>query len=276
MSRKISVPVNKENVLKYGILDEKYADMIPDEIVLTMSKDKDAITKQELFMLDLLSNYQWDRPINMLNMGGDLNMGIKDYLQYEGFSYKFVPIKNRTRLAEPGFTDADELYRKITETYKWDALGRTDYYVDYHHFYTFCGVSSQRGMFVIAAREMVKAGRNDRALEMLDKCMEVIPEENFPLGMMEFGFTNEQYVLEIISMYYELGQPEKGRAIADRFTEEMMQSAVFYLQFYGYARDMYEDACRYVFYAADIMNVNGDTERSDEIVAELNAIVGAE
>ena len=59
MSRKFIVPVNKENVLKYGILDEKYADMIPDQITLTIPKDKDYLTKPELFMLDLLSNYQW-------------------------------------------------------------------------------------------------------------------------------------------------------------------------------------------------------------------------
>ena len=61
-SRKISVPVNKENVLRSGILSAEFADQIPDSIVLNMSKDKDFLTKPELFMLDLLSNYQWGRP----------------------------------------------------------------------------------------------------------------------------------------------------------------------------------------------------------------------
>ena len=69
-SRRISVPVNRENVIKYGIVDAKFADQIPDSIVLNISQDKDFITKPELFMLDLLSGYQWDRPINMLSMGG--------------------------------------------------------------------------------------------------------------------------------------------------------------------------------------------------------------
>ena len=39
-SRKIVVPVNRENVIKYGIMDEKYAAQIPDSIVLTIAKDK--------------------------------------------------------------------------------------------------------------------------------------------------------------------------------------------------------------------------------------------
>ena len=58
VSRRFSIPVNKENVLKYDILDEKYADLIPDQITLTIPKDKDYLTKPELFMLDLLSNYE--------------------------------------------------------------------------------------------------------------------------------------------------------------------------------------------------------------------------
>ena len=77
-SRKISIPVNKENVLKYGILGPEYADQILDEIVITLPKGKDMITKPELFMLDLLSNYQWDRPISMLSQGGDINIGLKN------------------------------------------------------------------------------------------------------------------------------------------------------------------------------------------------------
>ena len=158
VSRKFSIPVNKENVIKYGILDEKYADMIPSEIVLSIPEDRDAITKPELFLLDLLSNYRWDRPLNFLSAGGDLNVGIKDYLMYDGFTYRFVPIKNRTDRSEAGFTDTDELYHKMTSVYSWDSLKRTDWFVDYQNLYTFTGVMSQRGIFATVAMEMIEAG----------------------------------------------------------------------------------------------------------------------
>ncbi|MGM9741239.1 MAG: DUF2723 domain-containing protein, partial [Candidatus Cryptobacteroides sp.] len=82
VSRKISIPVNKENALKSGIVSPEFADLIQDEIVIEIPSKKSYITKQELFMLDLLSNYQWDRPINMLSQGGDINIGLKDYLMY--------------------------------------------------------------------------------------------------------------------------------------------------------------------------------------------------
>ena len=144
VSRRFSIPVNKENVIKYGILDEKYADIIPSEIVLTIPEDKNGITKPELFFLDLLSNYKWDRPLNFLSAAGDIKIGIKDYLMYDGFTYRFVPIKNKTNLSERGFTDTDELYRKMTSVYTWDTLKRNDWFVDYQNLYTFNGVMSLR------------------------------------------------------------------------------------------------------------------------------------
>jgi hypothetical protein len=78
ISRKLIVPVNKENAIRSGIVSPKFAEAVPDSIVLEIPSDKDYLTKPELFMLDLLSNYQWDRPLHMLNQGGDLNIGIKD------------------------------------------------------------------------------------------------------------------------------------------------------------------------------------------------------
>ncbi len=273
MSRRISLPVNKENVLKYGILDEKYADLIPDEIVLNIPKDKEYLSKPELFMLDLLSNYQWDRPINMLNMGGDINMGIKEYLQYEGFSFKFVPIRNRMKQTEIGFADADDLYRKMTEVFTWDDLKRDDYFVDYQNLYTFCGVMSQRGVFVNCAKEMVKAGMNDKAEELLDKCQECVPESSFPLDMSYLGFINEHNVFEMIATYYAVGASEKALDLAQRFASELMVSANFYFGFYDYAQSNFEETCRYIFYLADVLEQNGHKEQADSIQAELEKIV---
>lgn len=274
ISHKISVPVNKENVLKYGILPEKYADQIPDEIVLSMSKDKDYISKQELFMLDLLSNYQWDRPINLLSMGGDLNMGIKEYLMYDGFSYRFVPIKNKTKSSEPGFVDPEDLYHKMTEVYKWDALSRTDWFVDYQNAYTFCGVMSQRQLFVTVAKQFIKYGHEDWAREMLSRCWECVPEENFPLDMSEYGFSNELMMVEMVNLYYILDEPDKARDLAERFCTEISQSALFYYDFYDYAKNDFETCCQYVYYATDILRDNGDTLLADRLDEQLKAKLG--
>jgi len=264
-SRRISVPVNKENVIKYGIVDAKFADQIPDSIVLNISKDKDFITKPELFMLDLLSGYQWDRPINLLSMGGDINIGIKEYLEYEGYSFKFVPIKNKTTTTQAGFVDTDELYRKMTEVYSWDALAADDYFIDYQNQYTHLGVLSIRNLFVTCAEAFMAAGENDRALEMLDRCAEVM--EHYPLETVPLGFSgNDFMVVETVRDYYALGQPEKALALATRMGEELLVSANFYLQFYDWAPDELDMVGGYIYLLSDEMKTGGDTEAAEKLL----------
>ena len=273
ISRKIVVPVNKENVIKYGILDEKYADMIPDQITLTISPDKDYITKPELFMLDLLSNYQWDRPINLLSMGGDINIGIKEYLMYDGFSFRFVPIRNKMSSREIGFADPEDLYEKMTGVFKWDALKRGDYFVDYQNFYTFCGVLSQRNIFVNAAGEMLKIGDKERAIELLDMCQECVPEKDYPLDLTYLGFSNEFMVVDMIEKYFEAGAPEKAVALAERFTDSMFESVVFFLDFYEYTKQEFENCYRILQYLADAADEYGAKELGASIRDRFNAIV---
>ena len=273
ISRKFIIPVNKENVIKYGILDKKYEDMIPEYITLTIPKGKDYLTKPELFMMDLLSNYQWDRPINLLSMGGDINIGIKDYLMYEGFSYKFVPIKNKTKSTDIGFADPEDLYYKIKNVYSWDALKRTDYFVDYQNFYTFCGVLSQRNLFVNAAKEMLKIGDKERAIELLDMCQDCVPEENFPLDITYLGFSNEYMVIDMIETYYLAGADEKALELSKRFMEQIFASAEFFLQFYDYAKREFDACYNCISYVADLSDHYGNKTYGNEIRDRFNSML---
>ncbi len=273
ISRKFSIPVNKENVIRYGILDGKYADQIPDEIVFSMSKNKQYITKPELFLLDFLSNYQWDRPLHLLNLGGDLNVGIKDYLEYDGFSYKFVPIKNRQKLSEVGFTDPEDLYYKMTRVYSWDALSREDYFADAQHLYTFCGVLSQRNMFLSAAKKMYEQGWKDRAVELLDKCQASVPESGYPLDISYLNYGNELVVMDMVNLYYALGEKEKAADLAVRFSGKLLQSINFYMDFYDYAKSEFEHNSKIVLMTADIAKEFGDSATSDLINRAFESLI---
>ena len=273
MSRKFIIPVNKENVIKYGILDKKYEDMIPEYITLTIPSGKDYLTKPELFMLDLLSNYQWDRPINLLSMGGDINIGIKDYLMYEGFSYKFVPVKNKMKSTDIGFADPEDLYDKMKNVFSWEALKRPDYFVDYQNFYTFCGVLSQRNVFVNAAKEMLKIGDKERAVELLDMCQECVPEKNFPLDITYLGFSNEYMVLDMIETYYQAGAKEKALELAERFSEDIFVSAEFFLQYYDFAKREFDACYNCISYMAELADHFGDKTFANSLRERFNAML---
>ena len=272
-SRKISIPVDRENVIRAGILDAKYASQIPDSIIITIPKDKDMISKPELFMLDLLSGYKWDRPINLLSMGGDINIGIKEYLEYEGYSFKLVPIKNKTTTTVAGFVDTDDLYRKMTETYKWDAVASGDYFIDYQNQYTHMGVMSLRGLFVTAANAFIKAGESDRAMEMLDKCRDIT--RDFPLEGVPLGFSGNDYmVISMVEDYYKLGAADKAVELGTAMAQELLVSANFYNKFYTYAKEDFELIGNYIYFLAEVMEKGGDKALAKELKDNFMAMLG--
>ena len=272
-SRKISIPVDRENVIRAGILDAKYASQIPDSIIITIPKDKDMISKPELFMLDLLSGYKWDRPINLLSMGGDINIGIKEYLEYEGYSFKLIPIKNKTTTTVAGFVDTDDLYRKMTEIYKWDAVASGDYFIDYQNQYTHMGVMSLRGLFVTAANAFIKAGENDRAMEMLDKCRDIT--RDFPLEGVPLGFSGNDYmVISMVEDYYKLGAADKAVELGAAMAQELLVSANFYNKFYAYAKEDFELIGNYIYFLAEVMEKGGDKALAKELKDKFMAMLG--
>lgn len=272
-SRKISIPVDRENVIRAGILDAKYASQIPDSIIITIPKDKDMISKPELFMLDLLSGYKWDRPINLLSMGGDINIGIKEYLEYEGYSFKLIPIKNKTTTTVAGFVDTDDLYRKMTETYKWDAVASGDYFIDYQNQYTHMGVMSLRGLFVTAANAFIKAGENDRAMEMLDMCRDIT--RDFPLEGVPVGFSGNDYmVISMVEDYYKLGAADKAVELGAAMAQELLVSANFYNKFYTYAKEDFELIGNYIYFLAEVMEKGGDKALAKELKDNFMAMLG--
>ena len=272
-SRKIVVPVNKENVIKYGILPPDFKDAIPESITLTIPKSKDYLSKPELFVLDLLSNYDWSRPLNMLNQGGDLNIGIKDYLIYEGFSYKFVPIKNKPSSLNAGIVDLDGLYRKLEDTYRFDALAADGWFVDYQNLYTHLGVMSVRQVFATAARSMTKGGFKQEAVELLDRCMEVtrqLPLESIPIGFV----ANDYMVIDIISQYYTLGEKQKANDLALRLSADMLKAGEFYLSFYDYAQHDFETVMQYLYFLQDEVKKGGNEELAAAIETNIKSLIG--
>ena len=270
MSRKVIVPVNKENCLKSGIVSEKFAAAIPDSIVLEIPKGKSALSKPELFMLDLLSNYKWDRQINLLNQGGDLNIGIKDYLMYDGFSYRLVPIRNKVSSMDPGLVDTDGLYDKMKNVYSFDAIAGDDYVVDYQNMYTFMGVMSIRNLFVSCANAFLKAGENDRAKEMLDKCQAVMRPDKFPYDNCLLGWaSNALYPIEMVKDYYKIGCPEEAKALAGELQKELKESIAFYLDFYPEYKEEFEYGCQLIYYLAAEVKKCGDQEFADQIEADI-------
>ena len=272
MSRKISVPVNKENVLKSGILSPMFENVIPDNIILEIPPEKDYLTKPELFLLDLLSNYEWDRPINFLNMAGDLQIGIKDYLMYDGYSFRLTPVKTGASSSTVGLADPDYLYNLLMNVFKFDAVSADDYFIDYQNLYTHLGVMSLPNMFVTSADFYLKLEQNDRVKAILDKYRQVM--QHYPMEAIPIGLSGADLAaIDVIEDYLKIGCLDEARSMALEYSKEILTSAAFYLEFYRYAKSEFDQCSSFIYYFANRLRQNGIEDLADQVENLLEQMV---
>ena len=222
---KVKIPVNKENVKKYGIVAEADYDKILDTLELVIPENHTHLSKPELIMLDMFANYEWERPLYFLSLGGDLNVGLRQYLQFDGFAYKFVPIKSKMTNVEVGQIDPYKMYDKVMNVWKWDSFAR-EYYSDYQNMSTFTGTVNLRNVFIQTSVALYDVGEKEKAVEVLDRMQEYIKPENVPLNatiLFSGSSLNEYMMITAIDIYFKCGESDKAMNLADSFMDEAVK-----------------------------------------------------
>ena len=267
-ARNLVLPVNKENVRKYNIVAEDQMHMVPDSILLTIPENKGSLGKTELMILDYIANYEWDRPFYLLLKGGDVNIGLKDYLRYDGFAYKFVPIKNGTGTAETiELADAEGLYDRIMNVYKLDNFADTTINIDYQNMLTFNNLSSPREIMANGALALLRDGDTTKAVEVLDKMQALVPNKVLTLNNSILSSMTERAIFSAIETYLKAGEREKAHALADEFVNETMKSVtLFSKEFKGelLSADDMQRNLYYILIVSQTFEENGDKEKAKE------------
>jgi hypothetical protein len=126
---------------------------------------------------------------------------------------------------------------------------------------------------VNVAKEMLKIGDKQRAVELLDMCQECVPEENFPLDITYMGFSNEYMVLDLIETYYQAGAKEKALELAKKFSQQLFVSVEFFLEYYDLAKREFDACYNCISYMAELADHFGDNEFAAEIRGRFNALL---
>ncbi|MFJ1430253.1 DUF2723 domain-containing protein [Capnocytophaga canimorsus] len=214
-THKIRIPVNKENVLKSGVVKPQDAHLIVEYIDIELPKS--GIEKNRMLMLDIIANNDWKRPIYFT--GGSLSpeeyIWMKDYLQLDGFVYKLVPIKTPIDKKNPfdiGRIDTDLMF-DIVMRWDWGNMESPDIY---HDPETRKNGMIFRGNLARLKEALLKEGKTEKAKKVIDLAMTKIPFEYFG-----YYFSLEPF----IEGYYQTGQSQKARElilkIAQKYQEEL-------------------------------------------------------
>jgi hypothetical protein len=213
---KIKIPVDKEKVIASGLVKEKDADLILDYIEWDFKKEY--LTKSELMVIDLLATNNWERPVYFaITVGSDSYMNLEPYFQLDGMAYKLVPIKNNTDVIQKiGRIDSDILYDNIMNKFVWGNIENEKVYLDENNRRMLMNVKNN---FSRLAEVLLSENKIDSAIAVLDKCIELIPNEKVPYNY---------YNLLIAEQYYNAGEDEKANKIISTLAEATEQEINFY------------------------------------------------
>ncbi|MEW7288906.1 glycosyltransferase family 117 protein [Aquimarina sp. 2304DJ70-9] len=267
-TKHIRIPVNKEAVLRNGIVSQEDADLIVPYIDIHLKGD--LLFKNRLLMLDMIANNDWERPIYFTggSYGDDDFLWMKDYLQLDGVTYKLVPIRTKQNPRNPfemGRIDSDLMYKNVTS---WDWGNSNDPNI-YHDPETRRNAITYRSNLARLVETLIQEDKKDKAKEIIDLAMDKMPIEYY-----EYYTLLEPYV----TGYYQVGEKQKARdlwvKIAKKYQERLTYFGSLELKDqYHYAEDIVTNVERYRS-VVDLLLINQDREMVEEKADEFNKYLG--
>ncbi len=181
----------------------EYLPIDTDSLAITSGKDtmtislkgKRYLLKNELMVLEMLSNAVWSRPFYMsISMGNCLSF-LRDHLVLEGLAYRISPT------AQGQQVDVERLYDNIMHRFRYGGLSTKGLYVDEDVKRM---ADTHQLIMGVLIDSLLQQGDTRRALNVCRKWQREMPQENVP-------YTDA--ALAMARCYYVSNQPGQGDAI---------------------------------------------------------------
>lgn len=220
---KLSIAVNKANCIKNRVIEPKDEGMMQDQLRFEIGKR--ALYKNDMIVLDYIANNNWNRPVYFtITTGSEAYINMQNYFQLDGLCYRLVPIytpSDEEHGREIGHINTDKLYNTVMNKWKFGGMDQEGIYIDET---TMRQTRNLRNVFCRLANALAEEGKNDKAVEVLDRCMQVMPVKNVPL---DFG------TMRIAQSYLIAGAKEKGKALLNQMIAQAQKNLQYYERFTG-------------------------------------------
>jgi len=183
----------KEGRIEYVPIDTDSIAIGPATISL---KGRQGLFKNELMVLDMLLQANWERPIYMsISIGPDILPFLRDHLVLEGLAYRISPTATTQRI------DVERLYDNIMHRFRYGGLSTKGIYVDEDVKRM---ANTHQLIMGVLIDSLLQRGDIQRALNVCHKWQKEMPQENVPYT---------EYALSMARCYYMARQPEQGDEI---------------------------------------------------------------
>ena len=239
----IVLKLDKEAIKRSGMMiPEALNGEIPEYMHISL-KGKRALYKSELMMLEMLANTNWERPMYMaITVASENHLNMGNNFMQEGLAYRITPF-NTTQLNAR--IDTEKMYDNLMHKFKFGNISQDDIYLD-ETIMRMC--QTHRRMFIQLASQLVKEGKNDKALKALDYCQEVIPSKNVP---HDFIMSRSK---EMADTYIALGEIKKAETILDELANKAIEYITWYMSLNDEKLALSYENCINHFYMMDQIN----------------------
>ena len=213
------ITIDKEAVRRSGMM--MASDTIPDRMVISLA-GKRAIYKNDLMMLEMLAQCNWERPLYVATtVGSDNYMNLGDNFVQEGLAYRITPFNTKA----PGAKnfDTEKTYNNVMNRFKWGGLDKPGLYID-ETVMRMC--YTHRHLFATLAMQLIAEGQNAKAEKVLRKSEKVLPDYNVPYTFMSGAS-------DLARAYALIGKKADAARILNKVWADAKSYADYYLQLTG-------------------------------------------
>jgi len=220
-SQKVSVPVDTAAVRKNGTVNPN--DPIVSELKFEFSKNY--LYKNDAAILNIIAANKWKRPICFTSPYEEL--GFQKYLRQEGMTYRLVPIEN-------GGVNQDWVMDKMMHKY---ASGNAQVKGVYFDEENRRHLNSIRLAYAQAASALADANRKEDAKKLLNKCDQMMLQENISYGMAGRYQQHNQISMQMLYACLKAGDEKLAAKISKSLHNDMDQQAKYYQSLPDLKRD---------------------------------------
>lgn len=263
-SKKLFMVVDKAAVIRNKVVEPEDYDKIVDTLKIDLS-GKHYITKDELMVLDMIANNNWERPIYFaITVGRDKYMNLQDYFQLEGLAYRLVPIKTASDGGiDIGKVDPKLMYGNVMDKFKWGNMNDPKVYIDENNARMMMNI---RNTFNRLAETLVSEGQNEKAAQVLDRGIELIPHKIVPYNY---------FSMMMAETYFRAGKPEKGKEIINTIMTDYKEQLDYFFKMNKPMRASVDEEIQRILYfmreMGNVCNRGNQPELGKEVASSFTS-----
>jgi hypothetical protein len=198
---KLSIKVNKANFIKTCSYAKVQDSIIPDAIQFQLKKQ--ALNRDELFVLDLIAKNNWERPIYFISTSYPEQLGLSEYVYPEGLLYRLSPFKGGL---PKEFAHAQALYQYnlLKNKFKYGNVNSGKVYLDQMNV-QMVSMLHFREVFAQVAKMLALSNEKEKAVEILKLVDTIFTKDRIPYF---YDMPN------IVEAWYVVGDNEKADQLA--------------------------------------------------------------